>query len=65
MPSDADVFILDTDASQFVIGAVLSQIQEGVERPVAYANRKLSKAEVNYCVTTVLLGRNFLQWSTS
>jgi len=49
MPNDNDMFILDTDASQYAIGAVLSQLQEGVQRPVAYASRKLSK--VNYCVT--------------
>jgi hypothetical protein len=51
MPNDTDTFILDTDASQYAIGAVLSQIQSDGERPVAYASRKLSRAEVNYCVT--------------
>ena len=49
MPHDDDPFILDTDASAFSIGAVLSQVQDGVE--LAYASRKMSPAELNYCVT--------------
>jgi len=51
MPNQQDPFVLDCDASMCAIGAVLSQIQDGVERPVAYASKKLSKAEMNYCVT--------------
>jgi transposase InsO family protein/predicted aspartyl protease len=51
MPNDVDSFVLDTDASAWAIGAVLSQNQEGIEKPVAYASRKLSKQEMNYCVT--------------
>ena len=51
MPDDTSRFILDTDASDEAIGAVLSQDQAGVERVIAYASRKLSKTEVNYCVT--------------
>jgi len=51
MPTDGDDFVLDTDASDFAIGAVLSQKQDGVERVVAYASRSLDRRERNYCVT--------------
>lgn len=44
-------FILDTDASSDAIGAVLSQIQDGNGRVIAYGSRTLSTAERNYCVT--------------
>jgi hypothetical protein len=44
-------FILDTDASEYGIGAVLSQIQGGVERVISYGSRSLSKQERRYCVT--------------
>jgi len=42
--------ILDTDASDTAIGAVLSQIQGGYERVIPYASRRLDRREVNYCV---------------
>ena len=43
-------FILDTDWSHEpgAIGAVLSQVQDGEERVLAYGARKLNKAEANY-----------------
>ena len=44
-------FILDTDASNSGIGAVLSQGTENGEKVVAFYSRSLSKTERNYCVT--------------
>jgi len=51
MPNDTDPFLLDTDACDVSIGAVLSQVQNGLEQVIAYASRSLSKPERNYCVT--------------
>jgi hypothetical protein len=42
-------FILTTDASTVGLGAVLSQVQKGIERPVSFASRQqLNKAERAY-----------------
>ena len=49
--SEGGDYILDTDASDYAIGAVLSQMQDGVEKVLAFGSRCLSSAEKNYCVT--------------
>ena len=75
MPTDDDIYVLESDASDHSIGAVMSHIQSGQQRVVAYESRTYSKAERNYCTTRkellavvyfmkqfkqYLLGREFL-----
>ncbi|KAL0173155.1 hypothetical protein M9458_033466, partial [Cirrhinus mrigala] len=71
-------FLLQMDASDTGLGAMLSQVQEGEEHPIVYISRKLSQAERNYAavekealaIKYYLLGRRFtlftdhapLQW---
>ena len=74
-PRSEGQYILDTDASNEGIEAVLSQIQDDEEKVIAYGSKTLSKAEQNYCITRrellavvyfvqhfkhFLLGRKFL-----
>lgn len=47
-PNFAEPFILTTDASNFALGAVLSQGKIGSDLPVAYASRTLNSSEINY-----------------
>ena len=44
-------FIIDTDASDTALGAVLSQVIDGIEYPIAFESRVLTKTEVNYATT--------------
>ena len=50
-PRKEGSFILDTDASNEGIGAVLSQVQDDEEKVIAFASKTLSKTERNYCIT--------------
>jgi hypothetical protein len=50
-PDFSKEFIVTTDASDFAIGAILSQGVVGQDRPIAYASRVLCKAEQNYNTT--------------
>ncbi len=47
-PNLSQPMIISTDASDFAIGAVLSQEIDGHERPIAYTSRVLSRPERNY-----------------
>ena len=50
-PNFQQPFLLYTDASDFAMGAVLSQVQEGKERVICYWSRQLTKAERGYSTT--------------
>ena len=50
-PTETGQYILDTDASNFGLGGVLSQIQDDVERVVAYCSRALRPSQRRYCTT--------------
>lgn len=47
-PDFSKQFILTTDASDFALGGVLSQMHDGKEHPICYASRTLNDHEVNY-----------------
>lgn len=74
-PRDEGTYVLDTDASDRALGAVLSQKQGEQEVVIAYASRILARPEQHYCITKkellgvvfglktfrqYLLGRRFL-----
>lgn len=48
IPTDEDPFRLECDASDFTLGAVLSQKQEGKWHPISYMSKSLIEAERNY-----------------
>lgn len=50
-PRPEGLFVLDTDASDHAIGAVLSQVQGGKETVICYASHVLLKPQRKYCTT--------------
>jgi transposase InsO family protein len=50
-PDFTKPFILTTDASKIGISAILSQLHDGFEKPIAYASKKLTRPQKNYSAT--------------
>lgn len=50
-PETGKDYILDTDASQYCLGGVLSQCHDGQERVIAYMSKTMNKHELSYCTT--------------
>ena len=50
-PTETGLYNLDTDASNFGLGGVLSQIQNDQEHVVAYCRRALRPSQRRYCTT--------------
>lgn len=48
LPNLSEPFVLQTDTSDLGVGAVLSQYEGGVKKPVTNDKKKLSKSQVNY-----------------
>lgn len=50
-PDFSAPFVITSDASNYAVGAVLSQGDIGKDKPIAYASRTLNKPEGNYSTT--------------
>ena len=52
-PINNEEYIVDTNASNFGLGGILSQVQDSDDRVIAYFSKYLNKAEAecNYCKT--------------
>ena len=51
LPNSKDPFILDTDASDYGIGAELIQIQNAEERVISFSSLALPHKQRRYCTT--------------
>ncbi len=51
LPQQISEYLLDADASNVGVGGVLSQMQNGEERVIAYGSKTLTKKQRRYCVT--------------
>ena len=50
-PCLQEPFIVYTDESQFAMGTVLAQVQDGMEKAICYASKALSKSQTRYSAT--------------
>lgn len=50
-PDFSKPFVIQCDASDYGVGAILYQECDGIEHPIAYASKALNKAQRNYSVT--------------
>ena len=47
-PDTSKPFVIETDASDFALGGILSQYHNDILCPVAFYSRKMTSAEINY-----------------
>jgi hypothetical protein len=59
-PSDDVTLILNTDASDMVIGVELSQIQWGKEALISFISKTFTSTQQKYCVTRRITAVQFL-----
>ena len=50
-PTEAELFVLDMDASLFAVGGILNQIQGDREVVIAYASKSLRQSQRQNCTT--------------
>ncbi len=50
-PDHEGEFIVDTDASNYAISDVLSQVQDGKERVIMYGSKGLVRSQSKWCTT--------------
>ena len=67
IPKPGRPFRMETDASDFTITAILSQLDEdGIWKPVAFMSKSLNKAERNYEIydkEMLVVMQGFYEWS--
>jgi len=51
LTNNEGIYIVDTDASLTAAGGMLSQVQDGVERVIAYHSHAFTRTERNWCAT--------------
>jgi RNase H-like domain found in reverse transcriptase len=52
--NESDPICLHTDASDYDIGGYLFQIVDGVENPVAFVRKSLSKTQLRWSVLDIM-----------